>query len=100
MRLTAATLRQLIAVDAALNPLHHALDSALTALADLHALHGVREVAELLTAFKADLHNAHPIERYVADLKVEAAADLHVFPAPQSDAPDATDLSEDFADAD
>jgi hypothetical protein len=94
MPLTPQTLRALIAVDGALQSVHHALDCALRSLSRLRDLEGVAELADLLARFKDDLHDAHPIERYMADLTRQAdEADVLPFlPAPQSDSPDAIDL--------
>jgi hypothetical protein len=74
--MNATTLRQLIAVDAALSPVHHAIDDALHCLVHLRDLEGVGALADVLEAFKRKLHDAHPIERHLAELQAMRAGSV------------------------
>jgi hypothetical protein len=106
MPLNATTLRQLLAVDSALQPVHHAIDWALASLSKIHDLDGLAGLVEALRACQTVLHEVHPVERYVAELQAERARQLIDLATPDAghgeptvlpfvrpgDGPDAIDL--------
>jgi hypothetical protein len=98
MHLTPTVLRQLLAIDAALSPIHTAIACARRALADHHDLEGVADLDRVLARFSADVDACHPVNHVLADLKAEAGEPdvLPLRPVPPG--PDAIDLTADDLD--